>query len=44
VIELYSDVQFQRSTENRFIALMTILEALSDQRLRDSEICDAIQR
>jgi len=43
-IELYSDVQFERSPANRFLTLMTILEALSDQRLRGAEVCDAIQR
>lgn len=43
-IELYSDVQFERSAANRFLTLMTILEALSDQHLRGSEVCDAIHR
>lgn len=43
-IELYSDVQFERSAANRFLTLMTILEALSDQHFRGSEVCDAIER
>ena len=43
-IELYSDVQFERSAANRFLTLMTVLEALSDQRIRGSEFREVIQR
>lgn len=43
-IELYSDVQFERSAANRFLTLMTILESLSDRHPRDAAICDAIKR